>query len=1163
MNYINEIAEALSAGHAAVMVGAGFSKNADNISSTDKYFKNWNELSDEFYNTLYDKDGPGKEYNSSLRLAQEVEVIAGRPKLEKILKDAIPDDDYGPSILYRKLMELPWRDVFTTNYDTLLERTADTISKRRYNIVVNQEDLINSNDAARIIKLHGSFPSHRPFIITEEDYRTYPIKFAAMVNTVQQSLLENVFCMIGFSCKDPNFLSWIGWIHDNLGKSSSQKIYMIAVLSIPEVKQKMLLDKNIIVVDLEKIYPEKNIQQRLESFFDFLDKLIKERSIRDQWFDISKDGIKENDNYESKTKKLKKLNDTYPEWIFLPWGMKFKVNRILDSLERDYYFNKKEKIEDLSKDLQINYIYEYVRFLNIVGRPIVLEDTNQIWELLNKIENQNNKKIQYIYLQLLRAFRELAEWGKYDLCKDKIQVSLLDYENKQFLYACDWWMNLYRFTDVDLLDLLDSWNLTTGDLYWSIVKAGMYSLIGRTAKAEQVLTTVLPQIRRQLMKNNRNAYLCSVEESSVTLLNFIRGSNWRIKKEHEVSIHSEQISWWNTNNEYYSQLNKEEKDVPKLEKVNFDLTVNYTIIQGSSNPKLYYAMEYIRFLEQTGHPYRINYTVISQEFKNIIKPLYLYYPHLCFIQMLIAQNTKELDTLYGRNKLSRMSQLEIDNSLQQYLDIFNVVKKNIEHENGELAETIYDHSAKILPEIISRFCYKCSTMMLDKVLDQILILCNSDIYDQFDGINKMIKGVCKAYTQEEQMERITKFLKCPIQRGKSHNYYDPVIFLKKPKNKWLLDEEIYNSTIHQIRKFMDIGNEIEQENALERLYILNSCICLKSKDKEFLYHKLEEAGESFELTRLYFLDKKRYKRNPRQVLNKTLETMEHDSIKGTFFAGGNHYRNLIGVLSGIILEKNDIKSIFSKMINMIEANIEWDENNKSLDAKERIRQSYDVSLGLIMLKIKTDEDFTSEEKEIITKFFNKLTIYYSNSYLLKYIPYILLNGFYDKENEDKVNDIYKSMEEKLWKCSDMDLIILFEFYSMSKRMNFNFKKAKKFKHFSNMVYQMIIYKIININVTDKRLALNLLEILLVNGIEDKSTSVRLFANLSKIEKYTQIEWDEPEDIALNKLVNRMNICEIAKEYYKLGYRHENILKWKELTNDINEFIEIRNVEFGD
>lgn len=66
-------------------------------------------------------------------------------------------------------MNLSWRDVFTTNYDTLLERTADIVTDRRYNVVLNQEDLVNSNDAPRIIKLHGSFPSQRPFIITEED----------------------------------------------------------------------------------------------------------------------------------------------------------------------------------------------------------------------------------------------------------------------------------------------------------------------------------------------------------------------------------------------------------------------------------------------------------------------------------------------------------------------------------------------------------------------------------------------------------------------------------------------------------------------------------------------------------------------------------------------------------------------------------------------------------------------------------------------------------------------------------------------------------------------------------------------------------------------------------------------------------------------------------
>ena len=71
--YIKDISEALAQGHAALMVGAGFSKNAKKITATDKRFLDWKELSDLFYASLYEEDGgPGKEYFSSLRLAQEV-----------------------------------------------------------------------------------------------------------------------------------------------------------------------------------------------------------------------------------------------------------------------------------------------------------------------------------------------------------------------------------------------------------------------------------------------------------------------------------------------------------------------------------------------------------------------------------------------------------------------------------------------------------------------------------------------------------------------------------------------------------------------------------------------------------------------------------------------------------------------------------------------------------------------------------------------------------------------------------------------------------------------------------------------------------------------------------------------------------------------------------
>ena len=139
--------------------GAGFSKNAEKIAMTDKKFLDWNKLSDKFYEAVYGENKkPGKEYNSSLRLAQEVEISLGRPKLEKIIKNAVPDMEYAPSQLYIRMLELPWKDIFTTNYDTLLERAAEKVTKRRYNVVVSQNDLINSADATRIVKLHGSFP---------------------------------------------------------------------------------------------------------------------------------------------------------------------------------------------------------------------------------------------------------------------------------------------------------------------------------------------------------------------------------------------------------------------------------------------------------------------------------------------------------------------------------------------------------------------------------------------------------------------------------------------------------------------------------------------------------------------------------------------------------------------------------------------------------------------------------------------------------------------------------------------------------------------------------------------------------------------------------------------------------------------------------------------
>ena len=134
-----------------------------------------------------------------------------------------------------------------------MERAYQDGIVRRYKVIYNQDDLLYSSGTLRIVKLHGSFPSYEPFVISEEDYRRYPVDFAPFVNTVQQSLLEKLFVLIGFSGSDHNFLKWIGWIHDNLGLENSPKMYMIVHKPESEAKTKMLAAKNIDIVVLNDI----------------------------------------------------------------------------------------------------------------------------------------------------------------------------------------------------------------------------------------------------------------------------------------------------------------------------------------------------------------------------------------------------------------------------------------------------------------------------------------------------------------------------------------------------------------------------------------------------------------------------------------------------------------------------------------------------------------------------------------------------------------------------------------------------------------------------------------------------------------------------------------------------------------------------------------------
>jgi len=234
-------------GGASVMVGAGVSLNARPLSEESFSFPRWSELVQHMQTSLA---GGGNatvsNTQSFLRIASEYEAAFGRKALNEVIADCVPDEKFRPGIIHERLLELPWADVFTTNYDTLLERT--TVQDRAYHVVVKPDDL-SRDRAPRIVKLHGSLPSQTPFIVTEEDFRTYPQKFAPFVNTVQQSLLENYFLLLGFSGDDPNFLEWIGWVRDQLGEHRSP-IYLCGILNLTSPQRSLLESRGVRPIDL-------------------------------------------------------------------------------------------------------------------------------------------------------------------------------------------------------------------------------------------------------------------------------------------------------------------------------------------------------------------------------------------------------------------------------------------------------------------------------------------------------------------------------------------------------------------------------------------------------------------------------------------------------------------------------------------------------------------------------------------------------------------------------------------------------------------------------------------------------------------------------------------------------------------------------------------------
>ena len=649
--YLNEIAERLWSGHATVMIGAGFSKNAH------ESFPNWDQLGNIFYKKIHNREPEDNQhYLNVLKLANEVQAAFGQSVLDQLLRSSIPDKEYKPSSLHFKLLELPWNDVFTTNYDTLLERACANVESQKFDIVVNKEDLVYS-EKPRIIKLHGSFPSERPFIITEEDYRKYPKDFAPFVNTVQQSLLENTLCLIGFSGDDPNFLQWIGWIWDNLGKENSPKIFLIGIFDLSDAQKKLLEQRNIVIVEMSFCKDvNRDHAEALKVFFEYLQYRKKDDKLG--W------PAKPQLSYPYSTKEvalqqLKEIikewqnqRETYPNWVILPIDRRTSLWNYTED-----WVHIKQYYKELERPLNIEFIYELNWRLEKCLCPIfdnnseiyksVIEEYNPFPDKLTietasvtrnseAHKNLDWKKIEVEWLELhismMRFYREEGHLKEWEIINNRIQqlysvlspemIAQLHYE--RCLYA------LFSLNIANVREQISLWPESESLPFWEAKRAGLLAELGDIDEAEKILEKALSFIRKQLnLLPVSNDYLLVSQESNVMLLlqhikyaiTFGRGrfdehknigqrfdKRWNSLKQYKCDP-------WNEMNLFKGSLEREPVYTAVIsEKHEFDIgRITTSHHYGGADTEALVAYSFLRYCEEVGIPFRMPRLNISQK----------------------------------------------------------------------------------------------------------------------------------------------------------------------------------------------------------------------------------------------------------------------------------------------------------------------------------------------------------------------------------------------------------------------------------------------------------------------------------------------------------------------------------------------------------------------
>jgi hypothetical protein len=837
---LDQIAENLWKHHASVFVGAGFSKNAKVIDGSSRTIPDWSELGNAFYKKLNGKEND-KAFNADevTKLAQDVEDKFKRPSLDSLICECIDDKPFVPSELHKYLLELPWTDVFTTNYDTLLERAQEKVEFINYETVCSAADFTKVNHP-RIVKLHGPFQNKQSkYIITEKDYQCYPKDYAIFVNEIRHNLIENIFCLIGFSGDDPNFISWIDWILDNIG-SDARPVYFITVKNSTQKQEHKLDEKKIKIVNLSEMdeIAEGDYEQGFTYFLKYLndkkpdDKKLHWAEFYGKYFSsrrvekIGKAQILSNWQEQRKA---------YPGWIVLPEDQRRILWLYTDSwtrvscIEKEYTFQLSwadELLWRMEKCLM-------PLFPNQISDLGKLTDTFFCSFLSDKTfcNPAVIQKSVHVCIALLKSYREDGDREKWSTLNSRLDTifTYIEPEQQIEIYYERCLSAFFTLDSKKVNDALLSWPENRSFPFWEVKRAGLIAELGKVNDALEIVESALSDIRSAL-KNNPDDYKVLSQESYCIKLYMILKRVVTVRqsdadKQEFVKLQRRQVELISDNCDPDAEIqffthgvNLDEPVKAETISYTFDIGKKLTVEDFRKNDgDILHAYQFFNFLEVSGLPVHIDSLILStkQAAEESILKIVNCSPVKASVMLVRLHDVKLIEKVYPRSVVSRMSVERADTTIRTYLSLLKNARTSIAVADNTSVNYPDSALAGMIPELLSRFVTKCSTSVRDETLDWIISVYTTEDWRKYQNLQVVLMRLLKSYSVQELYERIPKFLLIPL-----------------PENPSISDESRRNNPF----LFMSFSGKHLQRKPVPRLPqdTVNHLLAQVSSDKNYV-----------------------------------------------------------------------------------------------------------------------------------------------------------------------------------------------------------------------------------------------------------------------------------------------------------------------------------------